>query len=81
MQVVRVSAKGQVVIPKRVREELGIREGDACQVEVREGAVVLRPLRGAAHWRRWRGALAGMGALGKHLAEHRREVESEGGGP
>lgn len=81
MEVVRVSSKGQVVIPRRVRDELGIRQGDLCQVEVREGAVVLRPLRGGHGWRRWGGLLLGTGALREHLHEHRRELEREGGSP
>ncbi len=73
MEVVRASARGQVAIPRRVREELGIREGDACQAEMREG--------GEGGWRRWRGLPAGMGALEGPLAEHRREVGGEGGRP
>lgn len=35
----KVGAKGQVVIPKRIREELGIRAGERVAVD-REGAAV-----------------------------------------
>jgi AbrB family looped-hinge helix DNA binding protein len=36
---------GRVVIPKRVREALGLRAGDSLQVEPSGDAVVLKPLR------------------------------------
>ncbi len=38
-----VGAKGQVVIPKDLREYLGIRVGSHVAFEVRDGEVVLRP--------------------------------------
>ena len=41
----RLSSKGQTTIPKRVRESLGLAEGDALSFEVREGEVVLRKIR------------------------------------
>jgi antitoxin PrlF len=49
----RVGPKGQVVIPKRVREELGIRPGDEVVVEAVDGearvarVIPLARLRGA----------------------------------
>lgn len=30
MEVVKVSSKGQIVIPKSLREKLGIKEGSIC---------------------------------------------------
>lgn len=38
----RVSSKGQVVIPKAVRDRLGLREGDELSVEELDDAIVLR---------------------------------------
>ncbi len=81
MEIVRVSSKGQIVIPKRIREQLGIGQGDACEVEVREGEMVLRPVRQGGDWRRWQGLLRGTRALEEHLHEHRREVEHDRRGP
>jgi antitoxin PrlF len=40
----RISPKGQVTIPKEVREELDLGPGDLVEYEVREGVVVLRRL-------------------------------------
>ena len=36
MLVVTVSSKGQIVLPKELREELEIREGDSIEIQ-REG--------------------------------------------
>jgi AbrB family looped-hinge helix DNA binding protein len=41
----RLSTRGQVVLPKEIRDHLGLAEGAELEVEVREGVVVLRPLR------------------------------------
>ena len=38
----RVSSRGQVVIPKSVRDRLGLREGDELSVEELDDAIVLR---------------------------------------
>ena len=40
MEVVRVSSKGQVVIPKRVREKMGIKEGEYLLL-VQEGDILV----------------------------------------
>jgi AbrB family looped-hinge helix DNA binding protein len=41
----KVSSKGQVVIPKSVRDALGIGVGTVLNAEARDGVVVLRPVR------------------------------------
>jgi AbrB family looped-hinge helix DNA binding protein len=38
----RLSAKGQVTIPKEVRDELDLDPGDLVGYEVRDGLVILR---------------------------------------
>jgi AbrB family looped-hinge helix DNA binding protein len=38
----RITAKGQVTVPKKVREKLGIKIGDAISYEVREDSAVIK---------------------------------------
>ena len=45
MALTKLSTKGQVVLPKEVRDVLGISTGTELEVEVRDGAVLLRPIR------------------------------------
>lgn len=57
MEQVKVSSKFQVVIPKPVRESLGIRPGQRLQVIPYGGRIELVPLRQVSEMR---GFLAGM---------------------
>lgn len=60
METVKVSPKFQVVIPKRVREQLKIEPGRILQVYVIDGTIHLHPprsiedLRGAAKGIKWK---------------------------
>ena len=60
METVRVSTKFQVVIPKKVREELALRPGQELQIYVLDGTIRLnRPgsikdLRGIAKGMKWK---------------------------
>lgn len=38
----RLSSKGQVTLPKKVREAIGVRPGDAVAYEISKGVVTLR---------------------------------------
>jgi AbrB family looped-hinge helix DNA binding protein len=59
----RVGPKGQVVIPKTIRDELGIVPGDEVDVERRQSEVVIRRHRVSTTERRERiAALRGMTA-------------------
>lgn len=44
IQMSRVSSKGQVTLPKRVREAIGVGPGDAIAYDVAKGVVTLRRL-------------------------------------
>jgi AbrB family looped-hinge helix DNA binding protein len=57
MDTVTVSPKFQVVIPKAVRETLGLTPGQKMQVVLYEGRIELVPVRPA---RRLRGFLKGI---------------------
>lgn len=41
----KVGRKGYIIIPKAIREALGIREGDEVIVEVYDYGILLRPVR------------------------------------
>jgi AbrB family looped-hinge helix DNA binding protein len=45
MALTKLSTKGQVVLPKEVRDTLGIASGTELEVEVRDGVVLLTPIR------------------------------------
>jgi AbrB family looped-hinge helix DNA binding protein len=57
METVKVSPKFQVVIPRKVRESLGIRPGQRIQVLIYEGRVEFIPLR---RMKEMRGFLRGI---------------------
>jgi AbrB family looped-hinge helix DNA binding protein len=57
MNVVTVSPKFQVVIPRAVRESLGIRAGEKVCVMEYDGSIALIPIR---PMKKMRGAFKGM---------------------
>ena len=70
-----VTAKGQLIIPSRLRRKYGIKKGTPVSIYERDGEIILRPitdeyirsLQGIA--RHWRGDL--MKALQKEKARER----------
>jgi AbrB family looped-hinge helix DNA binding protein len=66
----RIGAKGQVVIPKQMRESLGLGPGTDVDFEEVEGGVVVRP---AERGLPLRGRFAGSGMAGRLLEDRDRE--------
>jgi AbrB family looped-hinge helix DNA binding protein len=60
MEKVKVSPKFQVVIPKKVREELALRPGQELNIYILDGTIRLHPprsikdLRGIAKGMKWK---------------------------
>ena len=45
MSITKLSSKGQITIPKEVRDKLELEAGDRVLVEVKEQLAVIRPIR------------------------------------
>jgi antitoxin PrlF len=56
----RVSSKGQVTIPKKVRDGLGLRQGDEVEFVVEGGAYRLRKVLRTNPFARYRGYLSDL---------------------
>ena len=70
------TAKGQIVIPSKVRRRFGIKEGTRIQVEIDEKAnrIILTPIT-REYIHSLRGKYKGRGLLKALLAEKKRERE------
>jgi AbrB family looped-hinge helix DNA binding protein len=66
----RIGAKGQVVIPKEMRESLGLGPGTDVAFEEVQGGVVVRP---AASRSALRGRFADSGMASRLLEDRRHE--------
>jgi AbrB family looped-hinge helix DNA binding protein len=68
----RVGAKGQVVIPKALRDRFGLRPGSEVSFEAADDAVRIVPA-GAEATRGLRGRFAASGLAAELLADRSRE--------
>ena len=46
--IIKVSSKGQIVIPKEVRKKVGVKSGEKLLVLTRDGDILLRKIRKTA---------------------------------
>jgi len=44
MSIVKVTRKGQITIPKGIRDTLSIKEGDLLKVEEKDGRIIIEKL-------------------------------------
>jgi AbrB family looped-hinge helix DNA binding protein len=72
METITISSKGQVVIPKQVREQLGLEEGTKLNLEVRGQEVVLSK---TADWRDMQGMVTGTDLI--QALEEERELDKQ----
>ena len=73
---VKMSSKGQVVIPRRVREQLHLEQGAELALRVEGPSVILEKVP-RRDWRRWEGVFAGLDLLGDHLRQRKEELRRE----
>lgn len=74
--LLRLSSKGQLVIPKTIRESMRLKDGDQFQVRVVDGKIVLEPVaKGLVE--KLHGKYAGQNMLKALEEEHKGEIENE----
>ncbi len=74
MEKVTVSSKGQIAIPKAVREALNLGAGTKLSLELRGQEIVLSK---QAAWRKLQGAAAGHDLMGAFASFRKQERERE----
>jgi len=74
MEQVRVSSKGQIAIPKTIRDALNLCQGVKLTVEVRGQEIVLSK---EPAWRKLEGAAAGCDLMKAYAAFKKQERERE----
>jgi AbrB family looped-hinge helix DNA binding protein len=72
----KISARGQIALPKAVRDQLGLTDGVSVIVSVEGENVILRKAP-EGNWRHWDGRFKGSDLLMDLKAERRRELEDE----
>ncbi|HLI86715.1 MAG TPA: AbrB/MazE/SpoVT family DNA-binding domain-containing protein [Bryobacteraceae bacterium] len=74
MERVTLSSKGQIAIPKAVRDQLNLSEGAKLTLEVRGQEIVLSK---EPAWKKLRGAAAGKDVMKQFAAFRKRERKLE----
>lgn len=73
---VTVSSKGQIAIPKAIREQIGLQEGTRLRISVESGTMVLRKSSQEV-WEKWGGRFPKSRMLEDLEREHREEVKRD----
>ena len=81
MATTTMSSKGQIVIPRQLREKHRLTSGVRLQITETDEGLVLSPIKRSrssirqSGWRALRGSAKGTDALKQHLEEHRRDAK------
>ena len=76
MLATKISSKGQVVVPKQLREKLKIKPGTFFHVHLERNNIVLTPVKSTPLERLY-GKFAGETVLDELEADHAEEIASE----
>ena len=76
MHAARISSKGQMVVPKQIRDELKIKPGTFFSVRLEKGSIVFTPVRKSPLDRLYR-RYADKNVLRDLEREHAGELERE----
>jgi AbrB family looped-hinge helix DNA binding protein len=76
MQHITMSHKGQVVIPQKIREELGFKPGTKLRVTV-SGSSVILSRDTSSGWRELAGIAEGTDLISAHSEEKQRELNAD----
>ncbi|MFB6350265.1 MAG: AbrB/MazE/SpoVT family DNA-binding domain-containing protein [Bradymonadaceae bacterium] len=71
-KTVKLSSRGQLVIPAELRRALDLERGTRLEVELENGHIVLTPIR-EEDWQSYRGFLADGSSLTRSLEKERRD--------
>jgi AbrB family looped-hinge helix DNA binding protein len=74
VDTITVSAKGQIAIPKAIREQLGLEEGTRLDLQVDGTTITLTK---SQDWRRLYGAAAGTDLLDRYEQDKQEERQRE----
>ena len=75
----KITSKGQITVPKRVRQSLGVEPGDSIVFEEKNGKVEVRPVRGQSPFEKYRGIFKrGKGSSREEIVRQIREMRDGG---
>lgn len=77
MPIIKLSSKGQIAIPKAIRDQLGLRKDMRLSIAVEGRRIVLEPTPENS-WEDLEGILKRTKVLQLLEDEHRREIEAGG---
>ncbi len=72
----RLSSKGQLVIPKAIRQTLGLWAGAQFKIHLEEGKIILEPIVSSPIDALY-GKFGGVDLIAELETEHRQEIEDE----
>ncbi len=78
MMTAKVTSKGQVTLPKKVREKLGVQPGESVGFEEKEGMLVITKVLPESPFDKWKGRLTHL--KGKRSDDLVREARGHDNG-